>query len=209
MINIFVIDDHPVLIEGVKSVFDSSEDKIKVVGFAFSAKEALSKLKRSSAKVILLDLRMPEFNGVELCSILKKEFPDKKVIAFTGETDTAMLFNVWMNKVDAILMKGCNKQELVSTIHAVLAGERKVGTEVPNFFVQIESDKNENKPRLTRRELQVLNALAKGYKRTEVGEMLDISKVAVDFHCKNLFKKFNKTRLLEVISEARNANIIY
>jgi len=209
MINIFVIDDHPVLIEGVKSVFDSTEDKIKVVGFAYSAKEALSKLKRSSAKVILLDLRMPEFNGVELCGILKKEFPDKKIIAFTGETDTAMLFNVWMNKVDAILMKGCNKQELVTTIHAVLAGERKVGSDVPNFFVQIESDKNENKPRLTRRELQVLNALAKGYKRTEVGEMLDISKVAVDFHCKNLFKKFNKTRLLEVISEARNANIIY
>ena len=136
-------------------------------------------------------------------------YPNMQIIAFTGETDTAMLFNVWMNKVDAILMKGCSKQELVSTIHAVLAGERKVGSDVPNFFIQIESAKNENKPRLTRRELQVLNALAKGHKRVEVGEMLDISKVAVDFHCKNLFKKFNKTRLLEVITEAKNANIIY
>jgi len=209
MINIFVIDDHPMIIEGVKAIFDGKKEKIKVVDFAYSAKEALGKLKKTTAHVILLDLLMPEFSGVELCQILKKEYPDKKVIAFTGETDTAILFNAWMNKADAILMKYCGRDELVNTIHAVLAGERKVGSNVPNFFIQIESTKNGNTPRLTRRELQVLNALAKGHKRSEVGELLNISKVAVDFHCKNLFKKFNKTRLLEVITEARNANIIY
>jgi len=209
MINIFVIDDHPVIVEGVKAIFDGKKEKIKVVGHAYSAKEALSKLKKSSAHIILLDLLMPEFSGVELAQILKKDYPDKKVIAFTGETDTAILFNAWMNKVDAILMKYCGRDELVQTIHAVLAGERKIGSNVPNFFLQIESTKNGSTPRLTSRELQVLNALAKGYKRGEVGELLHISKVAVDFHCKNLFKKFNKSRLLEVITEAKNANIIY
>lgn len=209
MINIFVVDDHPMIIEGVKAIFDGKKEKIKVVGSAYSAREALNKLQKSSAHIILLDLLMPEFSGVELCQILKMEYPDKKVIAFTGETDTAILFNAWMNKADAILMKYCGRDELVQTIHAVLAGERKVGSNVPNFFIQIESTKNGGAPRLTRRELQVLNALAKGAKRVEVGKLLNISKMAVDFHCKNLFKKFNKTRLLEVITEARNTNIIY
>lgn len=209
MINIFVVDDHPMIIEGVKAIFDGKKEKIKVVGYAYSASEALNKLKKSTAHVILLDLLMPEFSGVELCQLLKKEYPGKKVIAFTGETDTAILFNAWMNKADAILMKYCGRDELVQTIHAVLAGERKIGSNVPNFFIQIESNENSSTPRLTRRELQVLNALAKGAKRIEVAKLLNISKMAVDFHCKNLFKKFNKARLLEVIAEARNSNIIY
>lgn len=124
MINIFVIDDHPVFIDGIKTVFKNGNDKIKVSGSATSVKEALPKLKRSRAKVVLLDLIMPEISGVEFCLTIKKRFPEKKVIALTGELNPTVLYNAWMNKADAIIMKYCEKQELIDTIHTVLEGNR-------------------------------------------------------------------------------------
>jgi DNA-binding NarL/FixJ family response regulator len=208
MIKIFIVDDHPVVIEGLKSVFDDEKNGIKVIGWAYSANEALEKLQKVSADVVLLDLLMPEMSGVEFCPILKNHFPELKVIALTGETDTAILFNAWNNKMDAILMKYCGKQELIDTIHSVLEDRRLIGQKVPDFFMHIESSSNVNRPRLTKREQQVLNILAKGYERKEVGEILDITKNAVDFHCKSLYKKFNKNKLMAVVEEARRLRYI-
>lgn len=207
MIQLFVIDDHPVFIDGIRSLFADGKDQIKISGSANSAREALPKLKRSGAKVILLDLIMPEMRGVEFSLILKNHFPDKKIIALTGELDPALLYNTWMNQVDAILMKYCGKKELVDTIHDVLAGRRVLGENVPEFHDQIGVNTG-SKPRLTQSEQRVLNLLALGNTRKMVAEMLGTSENAVDFHCKNLFKKFNSNKLITIIEEARKENLI-
>lgn len=207
MINVFVIDDHPVFIDGIRSIFNSREDRIKISGWAYSAKEALPKLKRSKAHVVLLDLVMPEFSGVEFCLLIKKQFPEKKVIALTGELNTNLLYTTWLNMADAILMKYCGKEELVETIYAVLAGRRVLGKDVPEFYEQLRASE-QHKPYLTRTELQILSLLAKGHKRQEVSDLLGSNLNAVNFHCKNLFKKFNKPNLLGVVEAARKANLI-
>lgn len=207
MINIFVIDDHPVFINGIKSIFNGGQDKIKVTGTANSAKEALTKLKRSRAQVIFLDLIMPEFTGIEFCLIIKNLFPDKKVIALTGELDPSILYNAWMNKADAILMKYCGKDELIDTIHGVLAGRRIIGTKVPDFYSLITKE-GKSAIKLTNREQQILNLLASGHSRDEVGQILGSTQNTVNFHCKNLFKKFNQNKLISVIEEARKAKLI-
>jgi len=207
MINLFVIDDHPITIDGIKSIFSDGKDKIKVTGSATSAKEALSKLKRSHAKVVLLDLIMPEITGIEFCLVIKNQFPEKKVIALTGELNPTLLYNVWMNKADAILMKYCGKDELVDTIHAVLSGKRIIGNDVPDFYDLVKTEGHQS-PKLTNREQQILNLLATGYTREQVGNILGSTMNAVNFHCKNLFKKFNKNKLIAVIEEARKAGLI-
>ncbi len=207
MTNIFVIDDHPVFIDGIKSVFNDGGDEIKVTGWANSAKEALPKLKRSQAKVILLDLIMPEITGVEFCLDIKNHFPDKKVIALTGELNPTVLLNVWNNKADAILMKYCRKKELVDTIRGVLSGQRIIGTKVPEFLNLFQNDNN-TKPKLTKSELQILILLAKGHSRNEVCDIIGSSEHVVKFHCTNLFKKFKKNKLTAVIEEARKNQLI-
>lgn len=207
MINIFVIDDHPVFIDGLRSIFDNREDRIKISGWAYSAKEALPKLKRSKAQVVLLDLVMPEFSGVEFCLLIKKQFPEKKVIALTGELNANLLYNTWLNMADAILMKYCGKEELLETIYAVLAGRRVLGKDVPEFYDQLRASE-QHKPYLTRTEMQILNLLAKGHKRQEVSDLLGSNLNAVNFHCKNLFKKFDKNNLLGVVEAARKAKLI-
>ncbi len=207
MINIFVIDDHPVYIDGLKSVFANGEDGINISKFAHSAKEALPLLSQSNAKVVLLDLMMPGITGDKFCLTIKKKFPKKKVIALTGELNTSLLYNVWMNKADAIIMKYSGKDEIVNAVKAVLTGQRFVGASVPEFRNQFVNSGN-GKPKLTNREKQILNLLAKGYTREAVGSELGSNLNAISFHCKNIFNKLNRNKLVAVIEEAKKHNLI-
>lgn len=207
MVNVFVIDDHPVFIDGLRSIFSDGNDKIKITGWANSAKEALPKMKRSHAKVVLLDLIMPGINGVEFCLVLKNQFPDKKVIVLTGELNPTLLYNTWMNNADAILVKYCSKDELVDAIHSVLAGKRILGKDVPEFYQYLQKE-DTTTIKLTPSEQRTLNLLAYGNSRSEVSNIMGISLNSVNFHCKNLYKKFNKSKLVSIIDEARRKKLI-
>ncbi len=207
MTKVFVIDDHPVFVDGIKAIFKDSVEDIVISDWAYSVKEALPKLRNSDAEIVLLDLVMPDFSGVEFCLVIKNQFPEKKVVALTGSLNTTILYNTWVNRADAILMKYCGKSELVSTIKGVLSGRRIIGNQVPEFYDEITNSRSK-KPTLTKSEQQILNLLAQGHSRQEVGDMLCSSKNAINFHCKNLFKKFKKTKLIAVIEEARKENLI-
>ena len=208
MIYVYSIDDHPLFIDGVKSAFDHEIDKVEFVGSANSGYKALEELKDSVADVVLLDIVMPEINGIETCKRIKKLYPELKVIILTGETESSLLFDVWMAGSDAILLKYCGKQELHQTMTRVLRGERIIGQNVPFFFDQLEGAKDKNTPDLTQREEEVLKLLATGLTRSEVADQLHLSSAAVNFHCKNLFKKFNKNRIHSLLAEARKLKII-
>jgi len=207
MINVFVIDDHPMFIDGLKSVFSSSKDGIKISGSANSADEALPLLKRSRAKIVLLDLKMPGTPGDEFCLVLKKKFPDKKVIVLTGETDRTLLYNTWNNKADALLIKHCGKLELINTINSVLKGSRILGTSFPELINQRELNKSDI-PNLTNSEIKVISLLSTDKSREEVSQILGSSRHAVDFHVKNVFKKFKMNRIMSVVAEAKRLQLI-
>ena len=207
MINIFVIDDKPIIIDTLKSIFSDGKDQIKITGSANSAEEALPKLKQSNASIVILDLLRPGLSGVEFCVMLKDKFPQKKIIVFTGDFNTAALYDTWINGADAILMKYCGKDELVNTIHSVFAGDRILGTHVPEFRDLLPKS-NSNILTLMPTEQKILNLLAEGKSRKKAAKLLGSSLSVVDFHCKNIFTKFNKTNLQSVLIEARKAKLI-
>lgn len=208
MIYVYSIDDHPLFIDGVRSAFSQEGDKVEFVGSANSGYVALEELSDSVADIVLLDIVMPEINGIETCKRVKKQYPELKVIILTGETESSLLFDVWMAGADAILLKYCGKQELHQTMTRVLRGERIIGQNVPFFFDQIDAGKDKDTPELTQREEEVLKLLATGLTRSEVADQLHLSSAAVNFHCKNLFKKFNKNRIHSLLAEARKLKII-
>lgn len=206
MIEVFIIDDHPMFIEGLRKSFNVKTDKIIVGGWAKTIAEAREKLKSSDADVVFLDLILPGESGVEFCIELKRDYPEKKVIAITGELDEEILLNVWQNKADAIIMKENDKKQIIATIHTVLANQRIIGPKVPAFFDHIYQTKDV--PKLTGREHQVLNLLMCGYLRKEVAEKLNISIDTVNKHCGNVFKKFGVDSLQKYIHEAKRLKII-
>ncbi len=208
MINIFVVDDHPLFIEGIKKLFDGKNDNIQLMGTASSCEELLLKLHPDIVDVILLDLIMPEMNGVECYRVIQNRQLNIKVIALTGELDSHKLLEAWMAGVDAIMPKYCDGKELVSAINQVVKGQRFLGSGLPDIFKVAKIVQEEGTPNLTKRELEILKMLATGLKRKEVAEKLYISQDSVNFHCKNIFKKFNRNKLSEVLCDAREYRLI-
>ena len=154
-VELFIIDDHPLFLEGIKNSFEKEKDGVFIGGWSKSIAGAREKMKDSSAKVIFLDLVLPGESGVDFCLELKRKYPEKKVIALTGETDLNTLYQVWMNGADAILSKLSDKNQLLDAIEDVLNSKRTVGKDVPAFF-----DKAPNVikgPFLTFREEQVMD----------------------------------------------------
>lgn len=200
-IEIFIIDDHPMFMNGIAKSFSKTSDNIYVGGSAKSAGVAREKLKDSQADVILLDLKMPFENGVDFSLEIKRDYPDKKIIVLTGETDEQLLYNVWLNGVDAIIMKATGKKQLISAIEAVMQGERKIGADVPPFFEY--HIRHDDKPFLTRREQQVMNLLVSGFHRKEVAEKLDISIDTVNKHCTNVFRKYGVDSLQKFVQKSQ------
>jgi DNA-binding NarL/FixJ family response regulator len=208
MINVFIIDDHPILIDGIKTIFANKKDNIKISGSATSAVEAKRKLKKSLAKIVLLDLVMPETNGVELCAWIKSNFPEKKVIAFTAETNKALLLNVLKNGADAILIKSCGKQEIIDTIQNVLNGQRIFGTGVPDLRSETGLLPSGRKIKLTPSEHRVLSKMSEVGERSAAAKELGLSRNAINFHCTNIMGKFEEHNMMAVVNQARKANLI-
>ncbi len=207
MTNLFIVDDHPYLINGIVAVFEKQDYKINVVGAATSGIDALEQLKTLVVDVVLLDIIMPEMDGIACCQQIKELYPEIKVIAFTGELNPKVLLDIWLQKVDGMLLKTCGIDELVSAIKSVMRGNKIIGENVPGFFEYCEPE-TESRPRLTKTEVEVLKLLGSGLTRQEAADKTNRSLYAIEFHCKNLFKKFNTNRIHEVIAEARIARII-
>ena len=199
IIEVFIIDDHPIYIDGIKDAFYKSNTKYCIGGSATLIKAARKKIKKSFAKVILLDLKLPGESGVDFCAELKKNFPEKKVIVLTGETDDEILFNVWLNQADAIVMKYAGIHDLISVINSVRKGERVIGKYVPLVFNSDDLLKDINKPTLTNKEKQILMLLMSGNTRREASEKLFIAQETVNTHCKNMFTKFKVKNLQSLL----------
>ncbi len=207
MINVFIIDDHPMVIKGIKSIFKDENQGIRICGSALSAEESLSLIEESGADIILLDLMMPGISGVDHCSTLKKIHPDKKVIVLTGELNPVILKKAWSNMSDAIIAKYCGMDELVDVIKGVLQGRRIIGSDIPDFNQDNESDSLQA-IKLTNRETLILKLLSEGNTREEVSVTISSSQDTVKFHCKNIFRKFGRNKLVSVIQDAKSKGLI-
>ncbi len=208
MINVFIVDDHPLFIDGVKTALQGEAETINVCGEAQSAKEALDKLSKCEVHVVLLDLLMPEIDGIECAILIKNRYPHIKIIILTCESDPEKLSNAWNTNVDAILSKYCGKKELVDSIDDVIAGKRIIGSAVPNFSALNNYCGVKNEIIITNREREILLLLGKYYTRPEAAEKLCITLDTINFHCKKIFRKFKKNNIKDVIVDARKANII-
>ena len=119
MTNLFIVDDHPYLINGIVAVFEKQDYKINVVGLATSGIDALEQLKTLVTDLVLLDIIMPEMDGIVCCRQIKELYPEIKVIAFTGELNPNVLLNIWLQEVDGILLKTCGIESATEILSIV------------------------------------------------------------------------------------------
>lgn len=214
-IKILVADDHQIFRDGIKSLL-AGEENIEVVAEAGDGEEVIEQVKNRPVDEVLMDIHMPNMNGVEASKLLKRHYPDIKILALTMYDDDNHILEILEAGAQGYLLKNTNKNELISAIKA-LAGGNSYFTEVVSHKIllqlkrvrkqRIKKGKDPNMP-LTEREIEVLRLIAEGLTNTQIADKLFISHRTVDTHRRNLLRKLHVSNTAGLVKYAYQHNMI-
>jgi len=194
-INVLVVDDHKIVRDGILSLLQDEPD-IFVISQAENGKDALEKIPKVSPHLVLIDISMPVMNGIDCAREITKKYPEIKVLALTMLNELEHIKNMLSAGAMGYLLKNSGKEELVTAIKTVIAGQNYFSTEVKDM-IMMEMVKKKSSPGkiigekvpLTSRELDVLELILKEFTNQEIAAKLFISVRTVDAHRRNLLEK--------------------
>lgn len=194
-IRVLIIDDHAIVREGLRGLIEVEPD-MEFAGEAASGKEGVEKALGLRPYVILMDLLMPEMDGVIAIKEIKGEWPEARVLVLTSFLEDDKVFPAIENGALGYLLKDTQPDELLNAIRGVYRGETMLHPSIAKMImkrIQERSDENKNPegPELTERELDVLKLLALGDGDREIAEELVISERTVHFHVGNILSKLH------------------
>lgn len=217
-INILIVDDQQIIIDGLKSLLSSCKE-ISMIGYANSGYQAIEQVGKLFPDIVLMDFNMPGIDGIETTEKLKHLFPDVKILMLTGYDELELIRDALKKGADGYVLKNICKTELISALETIMDGKKYLDSNVQNkvidSFVQQEdsniSPKNESQLDnfgLTKREKEILRLIAFGKTSIEIGRELYISINTVDTHRKNLMSKCNTKNSIELVKLAMSSGII-
>ncbi|AZA82687.1 DNA-binding response regulator [Chryseobacterium lactis] len=205
-INIVIVDDHPIVIEGVRMML-KNQPFFNIMETFTSGSEIMNFISGNTVDIILLDITLPDANGAELCREIKKSSPETSVIMFSNRSERSIIMQSLQNGASGYLLKNTSIDELVVCIKGAVSG---------NIVFCNETRKIINRPyqndlpipRLTKREKQILQMVAKGKTSNMIAEELFLSPLTIDTHRKNLLQKFQAKNSTELINIAIQHHMI-
>ncbi|HHH49748.1 MAG TPA: response regulator transcription factor [Saprospiraceae bacterium] len=191
-IKVFIIDDHKMIIDGLQLMLQE-ENNIILSGWALSGQEAIEKLKECDTDVVLLDINMPEMNGIDTCKLLLKQNPDLKIIAITMHKESSLIKLMLSSGAKGYVLKNAGQEEVLEAILTVYQGKMYLDDTV-NEIVLTNMANNTKKtkspfPSLSRREKEVLHLILDEYTTQEIANQLFISFGTVETHRRNMLIK--------------------
>ncbi|AWI25169.1 response regulator [Flavobacterium pallidum] len=206
MIKIAITEDHTIFTEGIKTLLLTDKEILLQQSFQNIA-DTLEGLEATTA-VLLLDINLPDGNGIDACKTLLKKYPELKIIALTNFEESAFVRQMIKNGAMGYLLKNTDKTELVTAIKTVLSGERFLPKKIQELLLNDSLGKVTPSaffiPKLTTREKQVLDLIVKEYTTEEISEAISLSTKTVESHRTNLFQKLgvkNSAGLVRVAFE--------
>jgi DNA-binding NarL/FixJ family response regulator len=184
-IRILVVDDHPVLREGIASLLANEADMV-LVGEANNGWEGIEIFRSHRPDITLMDLQMPLMNGSEAILAIRKDFPDARIIVLTTHRGDAQAARAIRAGAYGYLLKTMIRRELVETIRIVHSGRKKVPPEIAVELAEHHTDDD-----LTVREIDVLRQVASGNANKIIADNLDITEETVKAHMRNILSKLN------------------
>lgn len=202
-----LVDDHAVLRDGLKNIL-GMEQGIEVVGEAISGSEAVQKAASLLPDVILMDINIPDINGIEVTKMIKRDFPMMKILILTMYDHDEYFMSAIREGADGYLLKDAPSQHVVDAIYSVTKGQSVIHPAMTKKFLNFQKPQqplSEAKELLTEREKEVLLCLVQGMNNKEIGEALFISDKTVKIHVSKIFKKLEvKSRSQVVIYAVQN-----
>jgi DNA-binding NarL/FixJ family response regulator len=211
MVRVLIVDDHPIVRQGVRSVLANHAD-IEVVGEADGAASLFASLASIKPDVVLLDIRMPGQNGIEVTQRLKREYPDIKVILLSTYDDEEFLFGALRAGAEGYLLKSASNEVLASSIRQVGHGERLLSPalvgKVMREFQDLAKEKTRADSGLSDQELQVLRMIANGSTNKEIAENLYWSEVTVKRKVQDILEKMGVANRAQAVAEAGKRGLL-
>ncbi len=207
MIRVFIVDDHPVVIEGIHSLLQYEKD-IEWAGQAMNAQSCIGFFVNNTADIIMMDINLPDTNGVDLCAIMKEKYPGIFILGLSTFNQGLYIKKMMENGASGYILKNSSKEELLTAIHAVCKGDIYFSGEVGEALRQYQKSSETEIPALSRREKEVLKLIAEGYTNPQIAEKLFVSPFTVDSHRKNLLAKLNVKNTASLVRLAVEKNLI-
>ncbi|WP_017549236.1 response regulator [Salinicoccus carnicancri] len=208
MYKIIMTDDHHIVREGMKFLLSTTDD-IRVVADFGTGAETLEFLSsgHEEADLVLLDLVMPEMDGIEVTKQIKAEYPNVKVLVLSSYTSEEYIRPVFAAQADGYIIKEMEAEELIASIKDVIEGEKVIH---PNILEVIdrEGDMPHEKNELSARELEVLKEIVKGKSNKEIGEALFVSEKTVKTHVSHILNKLEVSDRTQAVIYAIKYNIV-
>jgi DNA-binding NarL/FixJ family response regulator len=217
-IRVLIADDHPVVREGLHAML-STDQTIEVVGESCNGVEAVTMVAEKEPDVVLMDIRMPDMDGVEAIRRIKHQSPATAVIVLTMYDNDAYVIDAVRAGASGYLLKDASRELLLHTIRAVSSGATLIKTSLlseaisslvqsQKAYLKVEADSTKGVEPLTPREREVLRLVAVGYTNKDIGKELSIAEDTVKKHMQSILAKLHASSRIRAAIQATRAGII-
>lgn len=207
-IRILLVDDHDLVLQGLKRIVESSLPEIKTVCTASSGQEALLLIASQCFNLFLLDMELPDMSGMDIISHIREKDPNARIIVNTVHEEIWFIKNLILSNVDGILFKSIDSNKIVEAVRRVLDGEKYYCPYAEHVRVQMKRSEEGRKDELTLRELDVLKRISEGKNTQEIASELCVSPNTVDTHRRHLMEKLGARNVADLIMTAISKGII-
>lgn len=207
MIRVFIVDDHPVVVEGIHSLLQNEKD-ITWMGQAMNASSCLGFFINNTADVVLMDISMPGMDGIELCAIMKEKYPGIFILGLSTFNQGLYIKKMMENGASGYILKNSSKEELLKAIHTACNGGIFFSGEAGEALMEYQKSSITHLPELSPREKEILGLIAEGYTNPQIAEKIFLSSFTVDSHRKNLLAKLNVKNTASLIKLAVERKLI-
>lgn len=207
-IRVLLVDDHDLVLQGLKRILEFAVPEIKMICRASSGKEALSLIDIQPFELFLLDVELPDITGIDLIASIRKKQPKARIMVNTMHEEIWFVRSLLQCNPDAILFKSIDSRQVIDAVHAVLQGKKYFCPYVERVRMQLRSQEKSCKNELTLRELDVLKLLSEGKSTQEIARELCVSANTVDTHRRHLMEKLDARNVVDLVVIAISRGII-
>ncbi|HLO92058.1 MAG TPA: response regulator transcription factor [Lentimicrobium sp.] len=212
MIKLFLVDDHTIVLDGIKALLTGQPD-IMITGEAANGEALLNLLEHSVPDVILMDISLPGRSGIELCRLVKEQWPAVKVLFLSMYTNEEFVLNAINAGASGYLPKNISQHELLLAIRTIYSGGDYFSGSVSDIILKSylrksrETDQKSPLENLSKREIEILGLVAEGLSNSEIADRVFISTRTVESHKNHIMQKLNLKTPVELVKFALKHNI--